>query len=146
MRKLIVGLAVAGIVVSALALEMHYSSPAQASAPAHWDCGLVNHSGYSAMGAIPVAAIGVAGYLLLALLAWFRKPGWTVLFAWAGLGYAAYLSYIEAYVLQTWCTYCVISQCLIALIAIFAAIELITGIIGAASSMVERAVKNLRYG
>lgn len=146
MRKIILGLAIAGIVVSALAWQVHFSNAMQpCDINAHWDCGIVNHSRYSMLGPIPVAAIGVAGYLLLGLLAWFRRPGWTVLFAWIGLGYAAYLSYLEAYVLQVWCLYCVLSQCLIALITILATINLVTNFVSAASDIVERAIKNLRY-
>lgn len=146
MRKIILGLAVAGIVVAALAWQVHFSTAVQpCDINAHWDCGIVNHSRYSMVGPIPVAAIGVAGYLFLALLTWFRRKTWTALFAWVGLGYAAYLSYLEASVLQVWCLYCVISQCLIALIAILATIDLIREFIGAASEMIERAIKNLRY-
>jgi uncharacterized membrane protein len=146
LRKVILGLAVAGIVVSALAWQVHYSSAVQpCDINAHWDCGIVNHSRYSMIGPVPVAAIGVAGYLLLALLAWFRRRGWTTLFAWIGVGFAAYLSYLEAYVLQVWCLYCVISQCLIALIAILATINLAMELTNVASTMIERAIKNLRY-
>lgn len=61
------------------------------------------------------------------------------------VGFAAYLSYLEAYVLHLWCLYCVISQCIIVLIAIMATIHLITEFVSAASAMIERAVKNLRY-
>lgn len=147
LRIVIFVLAVAGIVVSALAWQVHYSTAVQpCDINARWDCGVVNHSRFAMLGPIPVAAIGVFGYLLLALLTWFRRRGWTFLFAWAGLGFAAYLSYLEAYVLQVWCLYCVISQCLIALIAILATIQLITRISGAASGMIDKAVSNLRYG
>lgn len=146
MRKIILGLAAAGIVVAALAWQVHYSTAVQpCDINSHWDCGIVNHSRYSMMGPIPVAAIGVAGYLLLGVLAWFRRRAWTMVFAWAGVGFAAYLSYLEAYVLQVWCLYCVISQCLIALIAILATIDLIREFVGVASEMIERAIKNPRY-
>ncbi|MGH9617510.1 MAG: vitamin K epoxide reductase family protein [Acidobacteriaceae bacterium] len=74
---------------------------------------------------MPVAAIGIAGYLLIVVLALFRRKGWTLIAAVAGLCYALYLSHVEASILQVWCLYCVISQCLIALIAILAAVSLI---------------------
>ncbi|MFZ0661673.1 MAG: vitamin K epoxide reductase family protein [Acidobacteriaceae bacterium] len=150
MRKLIFVLAILGIAVSALALQAHYSASTQPyDGSAVWSSSAVNHSGFSMLGPIPVAAIGVGGYLLLALLAWFRRPMWTCLSAWIGLGFAAYLTYLQAYVLHAWSLYCVISQCLIALIAILAAIGLImNGIkkIGKVSSAVDSAVTNLRYG
>lgn len=126
MRYVIVVLAILGIVVACLAWQVHYSSAIQpCDINAHWDCGVVNHSRFSMVGPIPVAAIGVAGYLLLALLALFRKPGWTLVFSIIGLGYALYLSHIEESLLQVWCLYCVISQCLIALIALLAIVNLI---------------------
>jgi uncharacterized membrane protein len=70
------------------------------------------------VGPVPVAAIGIAGYLLIAVLAFARRRGWTLVCALVGLGYALYLSHIEASLLQVWCLYCVISQGIIALIAI----------------------------
>lgn len=134
MRKFIVALAVAGIVVSALSLASG---------------GVVTHSGYSKVGPVPVAALGVAGYLLLAVLAWFRRRGWTLLLAWIGLGFAAYLTYVEAVVLQAWSAYCVISQCLIAAVAVLAAID--AGIalakrVNKATDAVDQVVTGLRYG
>lgn len=151
MRKLILALAILGIAVSAFALQVHYSTSAQPyTHSSGWSCGLVNHSHLSTIELIPVAAIGVGGYLLLALLTWFRRRGWTCLFAWIGLGFAAYLSWLEAYVLQTWCLSCVISQCLIALIALLAIICVVMDIAGKISNKVSKAVDgvvaNLRYG
>ncbi len=126
MRYIIFLLAIAGIVVSSLAWQVHYSTATEpCDINAHWDCGIVNHSRYSMLGPVPVAAIGVAGYLLLALLALFRKRAWTLLFALLGLGFALYLSHIEASLLEVWCLYCVISQVIIALIALMAAIDLL---------------------
>jgi uncharacterized membrane protein len=127
-------LAVAGIVVSALSLA---------------NGGAVAQSGYSKIGPVTVAALGVVGYLLLAVLAWFRRRGWTLLLAWIGLGFAAYLTYVEAFVLQAWSAYCVISQCLIAVIAVLAAID--AGIalakrVNRATDAVDQVVTGLRYG
>lgn len=143
MRKAIFALAVAGIIDSALALQAHYGTNTQ------WDRSAVGHSALSTFGVVPVAAIGVAGYLLLALLAWFQRRGWTLLCAWIGLGFAAYLSYVEFYVLHAWSADCVISQCIIALIAILAAIDAGIAIakkFRSASNAVDHVVNNLRYG
>ncbi len=123
MRYLILLLAIAGIVVSALALQVHYSSAIQpCDINAHWDCGIVNHSRHSVILGIPVAAMGVAGYAVIALFAFLRQRWLTLLFSLAGLGFALYLSNIEAHVLEVWCLYCVISQGLIALIFVLALI------------------------
>jgi uncharacterized membrane protein len=119
MRYLILILAIAGIVVSALALQVHYSTEA---APCRindkWDCGVVNHSPYAELEGIPVAAIGIAGYLFIAVLALLRRRGWVLAAVVVGLAFALYLTHIEKDVLGVWCLYCVISQGIIALITL----------------------------
>jgi len=126
MRYLIAVLAVAGLIVSALALHVHYSTALQpCDINARWDCGIVNHSRYSMFHGIPVALIGIAGYACIAFAGLFRLRWLTLLLALAGLGYALYLSNIEAHVLEVWCLYCVISQTLIALIALLALAALV---------------------
>ncbi len=121
MRYLIVLLAVAGIVVSTLALQVHYSTE---SAPCRlnerWDCGIVNHSPYAVMHGVPVAAIGIAGYLLIAILGFLRQRGPLLLAALVGMAFALYLTNIESKVLGVWCLYCVISQGIIAVLTLLA--------------------------
>jgi vitamin-K-epoxide reductase (warfarin-sensitive) len=130
MKYLIAVLAVAGVVVSSMALRIHFMDPAQAPPCAvseHWDCGTVNHGKYSVFpplsfdekpGAlhIPVAAIGIAGYVLIAIFALMGRLRLVLELARVGFFFAAFLSYIEAYIIETWCIYCVWSQAIIAAI------------------------------
>ena len=119
MRYLLAMLAIAGVVVSILALRVHYSTETQpCSINEKWDCGVVNHSPFAEIEHIPVAVIGIAGYLALAGLAFLRQRALTFLSAGVGLGFALWLTFIEEYVLQVWCLYCVISQVIIALITL----------------------------
>ena len=119
MRYLIAILALAGIVVSSLALQVHYTTGTEpCSINEKWDCGIVNHSSYSKFEHVPVAAIGIAGYLVLALLALVRRRGLLFVATLVGLGFALYLTHIEKDILQVWCLYCVISQGLIALLTL----------------------------
>jgi uncharacterized membrane protein len=119
MRYLMAMLAIAGVVVSMLALHVHYSTETQpCSINEKWDCGVVNHSPFAEIAHIPVAAIGIAGYLALAGLAFLRQRALTFLAAEAGLGFALWLTFIEEYVLQVWCLYCVISLGVIVLITL----------------------------
>ena len=121
MRLLIVLLALAGAVVSVLALRVHYSTGTEpCSINERWDCGVVNHSRYAEIAHIPVAALGIAGYLAMAVLALARRRVLVAAAALAGLGFALYLTHIERDVLMVWCLYCVISQAIIALITLFA--------------------------
>jgi vitamin-K-epoxide reductase (warfarin-sensitive) len=120
MRYLIALLALAGLVVSTLALQVHYSTGTEpCSINEKWDCGIVNHSSFAVIEHIPVAAIGIAGYLALMLLAMMRRRNLLFLATLAGLGFALYLSHIEKDVLQVWCLYCVISQGIIVLLVLF---------------------------
>jgi vitamin-K-epoxide reductase (warfarin-sensitive) len=117
MRYVLVVLAAFGIIVSVLALREHYRTGASPCAiNATWDCGIVNKSEFAVFFGFPVAAIGIAGYVLMGALAWFRA---NALLAWAagfGLGYSLYLTHIEARILEVWCLYCVGSLIIISLI------------------------------
>lgn len=117
MRYVIAILALAGAVVSALALEAHYSTATlPCSINQHWDCGVVNHSPFAMMGHVPVAAIGIAGYLVLGVLAMMRMRFVVFLLAIFALIFSLRLTFIEEFDLLVWCLYCVISQGIIALI------------------------------
>src|SRR5579863_7237680 len=120
MRYVLVILAAAGIVVSALALREHYRTEGDSpcSINERWDCGIVNHSPYAVRWGIPIAAFGIAGYLLMGALAWRRAYRFTLAVALAGLAYSLYLAHIEASVLGVWCIYCVISLGIISLITL----------------------------
>jgi len=128
-RILVAGIAVlsvAGIVVSAISLQRHYAKSATefCDFSQQFSCDIVNRSEYSSIMGIPVAGIGVAGYaVLLALSTFYRRrpetPNRLLGAAIAGLAFALYLTYIEAYVLTTWCVLCLISLFLILLISAF---------------------------
>jgi vitamin-K-epoxide reductase (warfarin-sensitive) len=117
MRYVIAFLALAGIVVSVLALHVHYSTGTEpCSINARWDCGIVNHSSFAMIHKVPVAAIGIAGYLLIGLLGFFRRRYLLLLTVFAGFCFALRLTFIEEFALMVWCLYCVISQTIIALL------------------------------
>jgi vitamin-K-epoxide reductase (warfarin-sensitive) len=125
MKFLIALLAIAGIVVSTMALRVHYMDPALAPPCAvteKFDCGAVNHSRFAVFPPrtfdedpkagfhIPVAMLGILGYAAIGVVALMGR--WWLVFEFAQIGFlfAAFLSYIEAYVLQKWCIYCLWSQ------------------------------------
>jgi vitamin-K-epoxide reductase (warfarin-sensitive) len=131
MRPLLIILALAGLVVSGLALKVHYDTGTEpCSINDHWDCGIVNHSSFAMIHGVPVAAIGIAGYLLLGVLALARRRALVFIAALIGLGFAIHLTLIEKNVLEVWCLYCVISQGIIALITLLSAGWLIAAQIG----------------
>ena len=126
MRYILALLALAGAVVSGLALQVHYTvGTAPCSINEKWDCGIVNHSSYAVVAGIPVALIGIFGYLGMLGLAFARQRVVLLVVSLAGLGYALYLAHIERDVIGVWCLYCVISLGIIALIPILDVVWLI---------------------
>jgi uncharacterized membrane protein len=124
MKYLLILLAVLGAVVSALALREHYRTEGDSpcSINERWDCGIVNHSPYAMLAGIPVAALGIAGYFLMAALAWRRAYRLLLAVALVGLVFSLYLAHVEKDILGVWCIYCVISLGIISLIALLALI------------------------
>ena len=125
---LIAVLSLAGAVLSGISLQRHYAKSATdfCDFSQHFNCDIVNRSDYSELAGVPVAGIGVVGYVVLFLLStlWRSReetPTRLLAAAIVGLGFALYLSSIEMFRLHTWCILCVGSQMLIFMIALLAA-------------------------
>ncbi|HKD01102.1 MAG TPA: vitamin K epoxide reductase family protein [Terriglobales bacterium] len=122
-------LAIMGTVVSSVSLYHHYGKDKTTYCDfgENFNCDIVNRSPYSTVFGIPVALIGMVGYLsLLALATFYREkaetPGMLLVGATLGLGFALYLSYIEAFVLGTWCVLCLSSLAAILLITVLSSV------------------------
>jgi uncharacterized membrane protein len=118
-------LASAGALVSSVSVYHHYGTSATSYCDIgeNFNCDIVNRSTYSTVAGVPVALIGVAGYLaVLALATMFRErndaPAMLAIGSLAGLGFALYLTYIEGFVLAAWCILCLSSLALISTIAV----------------------------
>lgn len=95
------------------------------------DCERVQNSPYAWVGPMPVSALGVVGYLalmvvsLLGLQPPFQHsravPVALLAGGVVGVGFSAYLTYLEAFVIHAWCQWCVISA-IIMVLAFLAAI------------------------
>jgi vitamin-K-epoxide reductase (warfarin-sensitive) len=142
MRYLIAILALAGIFDSYLALRIHIQNPADAPPCAvseKFDCGVVNHGRYSVFPPIsfdeaehsgtihiPVAIIGIVGYALIAVLVLSKQYWWTLQAAEIGFFCAAFLSFLEKYVIEKWCIYCLYSMGIISAILLLTIAMLLT--------------------
>jgi vitamin-K-epoxide reductase (warfarin-sensitive) len=151
MRWLIAFLALAGMVAAILARREHYRTEGASpcSVNERWDCGAVNKSKFASIGGvfdkltnrntipsdgakprfetireIPVADVGIAGYILLGFLALMKR--WRLLAAAAvpALAFSLYLAHIEKDILAVWCIYCVISLGMITAIMLLSLIVL----------------------
>ena len=120
MKYALLILAIFGIIVSSLALREHYREygDSPCSINEHWDCGVVNHSPFAMLGPIPVATLGIVGYILMAALAFLRSYRLLLIPTLGGLAFSLYLAHIEKDILQVWCIYCVISLGIISLMSL----------------------------
>src|SRR6476646_10367184 len=111
MKYILLILALLGIAASSLALREHYRTYGDAPCDINerWDCGIVNHSPYAMFHGVPVADIGIAGYLLLGILAFRRAYRLMLVLAVPALAFSLYLAHIEKDVLGVWCLYYAIS-------------------------------------
>ena len=141
MRLLLAALCLGGLVISLLALHIHNMDPSQqppCAVSEHWDCGAVNHSRFAVFPPrsfdeapdskklhIPVATLGIAGYSLMLVLALLGRWWALLLIGEAGFAAACFLSYLEAFVMQKWCIYCVWSQGIVTAIVLSTILALI---------------------
>jgi vitamin-K-epoxide reductase (warfarin-sensitive) len=132
---LIAVLAVGGAVVSSVSLYQHYgtSQTTYCDFGESFNCDIVNRSTYSVIFGLPVALIGIIGYLVLLALATFYRskaetPVMLLIASLAGLGFALRLTYIEGFVLAAWCILCLSSLALILGIAVLSSLLLVDSV------------------
>ncbi|HUS83826.1 MAG TPA: vitamin K epoxide reductase family protein [Anaerolineales bacterium] len=97
------------------------------------DCEAVNNSKYAEIGGVPLALLGLLGYLtiLIFLVLEKRFPSWkeglhlgVFGFTLAGTIYSVYLTYIEIAVLHAICPFCVVSAVVMLLLFVISIIRL----------------------
>lgn len=118
-RRLLLVIAVfalLGIAVSSVSLDHHFrkSKTSFCDFGQTFNCDIVNRSEYSTIAGVPVALIGILGYVaLLAFATFYREkaetPGILLAGSEAGLGFALYLTYVEKFILGVWCILCLTS-------------------------------------
>ena len=126
MRFFLAFIALLGFVAAGLALREHYRTDnSPCSINERWDCGIVNHSPFAVIAGVPVAVIGMAGYVLLAALALMRAYRPMFAASIIGLAFSLYLAHVEKDVLGVWCIYCVASLVTISLLTLLTLITVL---------------------
>ena len=137
MKYVFIVLSLIGIAAASLALREHYRPYGESACDLneHWECGIVNHSPYAVLpqgspNGMPVAVIGILGYLVLGVLALKRSYRFMLALAIPALAFSLYLASLEAspHKLGVWCLYCAISLGTISLMTLL----LIATVLGSA--------------
>jgi uncharacterized membrane protein len=118
-RAAAIAVALAGLGIAGYLTAVHYTGGTPVCAVAH-GCSIVQQSSYSALAGVPVAVLGLVGYIaILAALARDGEGGRTAaaFLSLAGLGFSGWLTYVELEVLQAVCVWCVGSAICMALLA-----------------------------
>jgi uncharacterized membrane protein len=116
-------LATAGAAIAGYLTWVHYSGD-EPLCLASGGCERVQESRYAEVAGVPVALIGVVGYLaILGSLALRGEAGRmaTALLAFAGLGFSVYLTWAELFEIEAVCQWCVASAAIMTVIAALSA-------------------------
>lgn len=123
-RRLRVGaLAIAGlgVGVAGYLTYVHYGGLQPFCAGGGHGCERVQSSSYASLAGIPVAVLGLAGYvaITIALLAPGERARLVAAaLAVSGFGFSAYLTYLELFVIHAICQWCVASAGLLTVLAV----------------------------
>ncbi len=134
LRWISVALALVGVLISGYLVWSEVTNVATiCPQTGGFNCDLVQNSIYSKVGPIPVAVLGLAGYLaiLVCLLLETRVPlpverGRLIIFGLTLIGFlfSLYLTAMEAFVLHAWCVWCVGSAITMTLLFVLSFVRL----------------------
>ena len=119
MRAAAIGVALAGLGIAGYLTVVHYSGGDPVCAVAH-GCATVQQSEYASLGGVPVAVLGLLGYLAVLVALARDGEAWRTAAAFlslAGLGFSGWLTYVELAVLEAICIWCVGSAVCMTLLA-----------------------------
>ena len=129
MRAAAIGVALAGLGIATYLTVVHYSGGDPVCAVAH-GCATVQQSDYAALAGVPVALLGVLGYLgLLAALIIDGENGRSaaVFLSLGGLAFSVWLTYVEVGILDAICIWCVGSAVCMSLLAALTSFRFVRG-------------------
>jgi uncharacterized membrane protein len=112
LRVAMAGLALLGIAIAGYLTWVHYAGLKPVCLSGGGGCEKVQSSQYADVAGIPVALLGLIGYVGILASLWLRgETGLTlgVLLTLVGLGFSAYLTYRELFTIDAICQWCVAS-------------------------------------
>lgn len=119
-------LCLAGLAIAGYLTYVHYEGISPVCTTG--GCEKVQASSYSELAGIPVALLGLIGYLVIAVSLAFRGDlgrAATAALAIVGFGFSAYLTYLELFVIDAICQWCVASAVLMTALLVVAVMRLL---------------------
>jgi len=115
LRAFVALVALGGIAVAGYLTYVHYR-PAALICTTGGGCETVQESSYAVLFGIPVALLGLLGYVaVLALVIWDSELARTLAAAIAltAVGFVVYLVVLQAFVIDAWCVWCLVNDLVI---------------------------------
>ena len=115
LRVTVALVALAGVAVTGYLTYVHYQ-PDALICTSGGGCETVQESSYAELAGIPVALLGLLGYVaVLVLVAWDSELARTLAAAIAltAAGFAVYLIVLQAFVIDAWCVWCLVNDVVI---------------------------------
>jgi uncharacterized membrane protein len=120
-------LTVLGLGVATYLTYIHYAGIKPLCGKGGGSCEIVQTSQYSKLAGVPVALIGLLGYVAIlgSLLApeGERSRFATVAFTLVGFGFSAYLTYRELFSIHHLCEWCLSSAIIVTILTVFAVVR-----------------------
>ena len=127
LRLVAIVLSVAGLAVAAYLTYIHYEG-IRPVCGLGGDCEKVQTSEWADLAGVPVAVLGLVGYVLILASLFVRSENGLMagaLFAVTGFGFSLYLTYRELFSIDAICQWCVTSAVLMTLLAVVTVTRLV---------------------
>lgn len=122
LRLALVATAAVGVGVAGYLTYIHYAG-IDPFCSAISDCERVQSSEWATVGGLPVALLGLLGYVALMASVWLRREegrAVTAYFAYVAVGFSAYLTYLELFEIHAICQWCAVSAVIALVLAVLA--------------------------
>lgn len=129
LRVALAVVALAGLGLAAYLTYIRFSGD-ELACPVGGSCATVQSSQYSELAGIPVPVLGLLGYAGLLLAAALPGPPGRALglfTAVVAFGFSAWLTAVEAFILEAWCAWCVASAVLVTVSLVLAVARVLVG-------------------
>ena len=128
LRLATAGLALAGIAIAGYLTWVHYAGLDPVCVGGGGGCERVQSSRWAELAGVPVAVLGLAGYIaILGSLALPEAVGRqaAAFLALVGFGFSAWLTYVELFEIDAICQWCVASAVLMTVLALVSVARLV---------------------